>query len=164
MSIRNAVSTGVEMEFRSLLLFAHLTGVVVWVGGMFFAYFFLRPVAASLLQPAQRLPLWRGVFDRFLNWVWVAVGLILASGLSMLLQVGFGAAPPNLHIMFLLGLIMMIVFAHVYFAPYRRLCVAVDAQDWPAGGAALGQIRKLVGFNLALGILTIAVATLGHGL
>ena len=152
------------MELKPLLLLLHISSVVVWVGGMFFAYVCLRPVAASLLQPPQRLPLWRGVFDLFLNWVWVAVALILASGLTMVLQVGFKSAPLNWHIMFLLGLLMMLIFAHVYFAPYRKLCRACDAQDWPAAGAALGQIRKLVGLNLSLGLLTIAVATLGRGM
>jgi uncharacterized membrane protein len=41
---------------------------------------------------------------------------------------------------------------------------AVAAEDWKAGGAALNQIRVLVGINLALGLLNIAVATLGHAL
>lgn len=152
------------MELRPLLLLLHVSSVVVWVGGMFFAYVCLRPVAASLLQPAQRLPLWRGVFDLFLNWVWVALALILASGLAMMLQVGFKSAPLNWHVMFLLGLLMMLIFAYVYFVPYRKLCRACDAQAWPAGGAALGQIRKLVGLNLSLGLLTIAAATLGRGI
>jgi len=150
------------MELKPLLLFVHVLGVVVWVGGMFFAYVCLRPVAAAQLPPPQRLPLWRGVFDLFLNWVWVAVGLILASGLSMMLQTGFRNAPVFWHVMFLLGLVMMLIFAHVYFAPYKRLCRACDAQDWPGGGAALGQIRKLVGLNLFIGLVTIAVATLGR--
>lgn len=152
------------MELRPLLLLLHVSSVVVWVGGMFFAYVCLRPVAATLLQSPQRLPLWRGVFDLFLNWVWVAVALILASGLAMMMQVGFKSAPLNWHIMFVLGLLMMLIFAHVYFVPYCRLCRACDAEDWPAGGAALGQIRKLVGLNLSLGLLTIAAATLGRGM
>ena len=29
----------------------HLLAAVIWVGGMFFAYMALRPVAASLLEP-----------------------------------------------------------------------------------------------------------------
>lgn len=152
------------MDLRPVLLLLHVSSVVVWVGGMFFAYVCLRPVAASQLQPPLRLPLWRGVFDLFLNWVWVAVALILASGLTMMLQVGFKVAPINWHIMFLLGLVMMLIFAHVYFAPYRKLCRACDAQDWPAAAAALGRIRKLVGLNLALGLMTIAAATLGRGM
>ena len=41
---------------RSILLLLHLSGVIVWVGGMFFAHFCLRPVAALQLPPPQRLP------------------------------------------------------------------------------------------------------------
>ena len=101
------------MEMKPVLLFVHVLSVVVWVGGMFFAYVCLRPVAAAQLPPPLRLPLWRGVFDLFLNWVWVAVALILASGLAMMLQVGFKQAPVFWHIMFLFGLMMMLIFAHV---------------------------------------------------
>lgn len=152
------------MELRPWLLYLHVASVVVWVGGMFFAYVCLRPVAAAQLQPPQRLALWRGVFDRFLNWVWVAVALILTSGLAMMLQAGFKSAPLNWHIMFVLGLLMMLIFALVYFVPYRMLGRACDAQNWPAGAAALGRIRKLVGLNLLLGLLNIGVATLGRGM
>jgi uncharacterized membrane protein len=49
----------------------------------------------------------------------------------------------------------------VFFAPYKRLKRAVAAQDWPTGGAALGQIRKLIAINLSLGLVTVTVATLG---
>jgi uncharacterized membrane protein len=44
------------------------------------------------------------------------------------------------------------------------LKASVAAEDWKAGGAALNQIRILVGTNLLLGIANIAVATLGRGL
>jgi uncharacterized membrane protein len=40
---------------------------------------------------------------------------------------------------------------------------AVAAEDWKAGGAALNQIRMLVGTNLVLGLANIAVAMLGRG-
>jgi uncharacterized membrane protein len=55
----------------------------------------------------------------------------------------------------------MMLFAHVFFAPFKRLKRAVAAQDWQAGGAALGQIRMLVGINLSLGLVTIVVGALG---
>jgi uncharacterized membrane protein len=140
--------------------FLHILGFTVWVGGMFFAYMTLRPVAASRLEPQQRLPLWQGVFEKFFSWVWVAVLLILASGLYMMAQMG--RPPMYVSIMFILGIIMMLMFAHVFFAPYKRLTRAVTAQDWQAGGAALGQIRMLVGINLILGLVTVAVGSLGR--
>jgi len=140
----------------------HVLGVVVWVGGMFFAYMALRPVAASVLEPPQRLTLWAGVFGRFFPWVWVSVAMILATGLYLLMLMGGAGAPHYALAMLALGVVMMAIFAHVFFAPYGRLKRAVAAQDWKAGGAALGQIRQLVGLNLSLGLLTIAVVFLGR--
>jgi uncharacterized membrane protein len=143
--------------------FLHLLGVVVWVGGMFFAYVTLRPAAAALLEPPQRLPLWQATLSRFFTWVWVAVGLIILSSVWMLsLLGGLKGVGTYVHIMLGIGLAMMLIFAHVFFAPFKRLTRAVQAKDWPAGGAALAQIRKLVGFNLILGLATVAVAILGR--
>jgi uncharacterized membrane protein len=143
--------------------FLHVLGAVVWVGGMFFAYVALRPAAAALLQPPERLKVWRETFRRFFFWVWISVAAILASGLWMIgLLGGFGTAGLHVHLMFALGLVMMGIFAHVYFAPYRRLVRYVEQDDWKAAGAALGQIRKLVAVNLALGIVTVAVGTAGR--
>lgn len=152
------------MNVTPLLHFLHVAGVVVWVGGMFFAYVCLRPAAVEVLEPPQRLCLWKRVFDYFFPAVWVAIAAILASGFAMLLDLGFAGAPRHLHLMFLTGLIMVAVFVGVFTVPFRALADAVAARNWPAGGAALGTIRKLVGFNLTLGFLTIAVATLGRWL
>lgn len=145
-------------------LFLHVLGVVVWVGGMFFAYMALRPVAASVLEPPLRLTLWAGVFGKFFPWVWASVALILLTGLHMLVKVGGMAAPHYAMIMLVLGVVMMLIFAHVFFAGYKKLKRAVAAQDWKAGGAALGQIRMLIGINLSIGLLTIAVVFLGRAL
>jgi len=143
--------------------FLHIIGVVVWVGGMFFAYMTLRPAAAVLLEPPQRLPLWQATLSRFFTWVWIAVGLIVVSSAWMLVALGgMRSVGVYVHIMLAIGVVMMLIFAHVFFAPYRRLTRAVQAKDWPAGGAALAQIRKLVGLNLILGLLTVAVAILGR--
>ncbi len=147
----------------TLSLFLHVLSVVVWVGGMFFAYMTLRPVAASVLEPPQRLTLWAGVFDRFFPWVWVSVLLILASGLYMLHLMGAGA-PKYAYLMLVLGVAMIVIFGQVFFSPYKKLKRAVAAQDWPAGGAALAQIRRLIGINLIIGLATIAVVFAGRAL
>jgi uncharacterized membrane protein len=143
--------------------FLHLLGVVIWVGGMFFAYVTLRPAAAALLEPPQRLPLWQATLSRFFTWVWVAVGLIVLSSAWMLSVLGgMKGVGVYVHIMLAIGVVMMLIFAHVFFAPFKRLTRAVQTKDWAAGGAALAQIRKLVGFNLILGLVTVAVAILGR--
>lgn len=142
--------------------FLHIAGVVIWVGGMMFAWSFLRPVAAKNLEPPVRLQLWVDVFSRFFPWVWGAVSAILITGLWTIVDAGFKNAPLYWHLMLTLGLVMSAIFVFVYTQPYGQLKAAVAAKDWPAGGAALGRIRQWIGVNLALGALTIATATLGR--
>jgi len=141
----------------------HILAAVIWVGGMFFAWMALRPAAASVLDPPQRLPLWSATFARFFPWVWAAVILLPVSGYWMVFYVfgGFRQLGLHVHLMQACGWLMILIFLHVYFAPYRRLKAAIAVQDWPAGGRALGQIRRMVGINLILGIVVTVVATGG---
>jgi len=147
----------------SIALVFHLLAIVIWVGGMFFAYMALRPVAASVLEAHQRLTLWSGVFAHFFPWVWLSILSILASGYWMLFGPfgGMANAPVFVHIMQGLGLLMVGIFLYVYFIPYRYLRIAVLSMRWPDGGKALAQIRTLIGINLLLGLLTITVASAG---
>lgn len=144
-----------------LALLLHLLGAVTWIGGMFFAYFALRP-AATTLEPAQRLPLWAGTLERFFRWVWAAIALILGSGFYMLTVMGgSGRVPLNIHLMLYVGLLMSLIFVYVFFLPFPALKRALAAQDWKAGAAALNAIRKAVAVNLALGLLNLGIATIG---
>lgn len=144
------------------MLMLHLLGIVIWVGGMFFAHQVLRPVAADQLEPPLRLPLWVGVFRRFFPWVWGCVATILASGLFMIaLLGGMKNLPLHVHVMLGLGLVMMAIFAYVFFVPFARLRRSVGARDWKSGADSLANIRQLVGLNLTLGLLTVAIATAG---
>jgi uncharacterized membrane protein len=155
------------LTFR-LLLLAHLLGVIVWVGGMFFVHFALRPSAAEILQPPDRLRLMAAALGRFFSWVEASIVLILASGIGMMMIVGHQgsmfAVPPYVHLMFALGLVMMAVFGHIRFASFKRLGAAVAASDWPAAAGALGRIRTLVTLNLSLGLVTTLVGAAGPGL
>ncbi|HEX6734046.1 MAG TPA: DUF4149 domain-containing protein [Azonexus sp.] len=146
---------------KAILHLLHLAGVIVWLGGMFFALFCLRPVAATQLPPPQRLPLMAAVLGRFFVAVLVAIVVILASGLGLMLPGGMAAAPVHWHLMLANGLLMALIFAVIYRHHHPRLQAAVTAADWPAAGAALNAIRQLVAVNLALGALTVATAVLG---
>lgn len=146
-----------------VFLCLHLLSVTVWVGGMFFAYVALRPAAAKMLEAPERLNLWNATFARFFLWVWIAIALILVSGFGMIgMSGGFKNSPLYVNLMMLIGFIMMGVFAHVYFAPYKRLARYVAAAEWKAAGEQLAQIRKMIALNLGLGLLTIVAATAGH--
>lgn len=158
------------MLFIALKLI-HLFSIVIWVGGMFFAHFFLRP-AVQQLDPPVRIPLMRDVLGRFFAVVLILVLLVLASGVGLIGAVHGMAAkagaqfsmPLSWIVMSVLGVVMMAVFGHIRFALYKRLDRAVEAKDWAAGGAALASIRKLVALNLALGLVIIAAIRLPLGL
>ena len=140
----------------ALMKFLHLAAAVVWLGGISFMLFALRPAAQALLVPPQRLPLIAAVLGKFFRLVWISIGLLLATGLAMLLAVGMKNAPAGWHLMLGIGLLMFALFGHLYFGPYRRLQLAVAAADWPEGGRRVGQIAMLSGINLALGTVAIA--------
>jgi uncharacterized membrane protein len=61
----------------------HVLAIVVWIGGMVFAHFFLRPAVAQL-EPAVRLRLMHDVLGRFFQAVLAASLLTLVSGVWML--------------------------------------------------------------------------------
>jgi uncharacterized membrane protein len=141
----------------------HILAACIWVGGMFFAYVCLRPVAASTLEPEQRLTLWRGTFQSFFKWVGLSILLLIVSGHFMIgMFGGMKGVGVHVHIMLLLGYIMFAIFGHVFFAPFKRLKAAVDNQDWEAGAAQLNTIRKMVGINLVIGLVTIIVGSAGR--
>ncbi len=137
----------------------HVLAVGLWVGGMAFAHFFLRP-ALGALEPAQRLGLMHAVLRRFFSAVLVAVALILVSGTWMIGQVARAAAgmpggfvmPLDWTLMTAVGLLMMLIFGHIRFVLFRRLNTAVQASKWPVAAAALASIRRWVAVNLALGV------------
>ncbi|NKB77417.1 MAG: hypothetical protein GKR96_10355 [Gammaproteobacteria bacterium] len=143
----------------SLALMLHVLAVVIWVGGMFFAYCLLRPVLGAVDGP-QRLTIWAGTFKKFFPWVWVCIIVLFLTGFYMINQMGgFSAIGNHINLMGGLGMLMALIFKFVYVAPFRHLCRGVDEQKWEVAAYALGTIRKLVLVNLSLGILTIVSAT-----
>lgn len=147
----------------SALLALHLLAAVFWVGGMAFAYFVLRPAAGSL-EPVVRLTLWRQVFGRFLPWVGAAIVVLLGSGYAMLAMYfgGFAHVPAYINAMQGLGLLMMLLYLHLVFAPWRRMRAALDQNALPEAARYLNQIRQIVAINLALGIAVIVVGGTGR--
>lgn len=142
-----------------LLKAVHLLCVVLWVGGMAFAHFCLRP-AVLMLEPPVRLRLLHAVLQRFFSIVLGATALLVLSGLWMVgrtaKQVVQGGGsfswPADWLLMTVVGLFMVALFGHIRFVLFKRLSQAVAAADWPAAGAAMAAIRRWVGVNLALGL------------
>ena len=147
-----------------LAIALHALSSVIWVGGMFFAYLILRPVAAIQLEPPQRLTLWSTLFSKFFPWVWVAVVLLIGTGFWLIFNKfgGMKNVGIHIHIMMSLGIIMALIFMHIFFAPTRKLTKAVAESNWEEAGKKLAQIRTLIGINLFIGLAVVVIATGGR--
>ena len=145
-----------------LALAVHTLLAAIWVGGMFFAYVCLRPTLAGV-DARLRTTLWAQVLHRFFGYVFLSAALLLGTGLHMIRTLGgMKAVGPHVHIMLALGLLMMLLALHVYFAPLKRLKLAVTAGDVAEAGRRVGQIRIFVGANLVIGLIVIAIASGGR--
>ncbi len=150
----------------ALLKAVHVLAVLLWVGGMAFAHFFLRP-SLTVLEPPQRLKLMHAVLGRFFRAVLWATGAILLTGFAMLRGVGRAAVlapaawPWSWWCMTTVGLLMVAIFGHIRFVRWPVMDRAVRAGNLPAAAAALAGIRQWVAVNLGLGIALILVVFVG---
>ena len=146
---------------HAILKTLHVLGVILWIGGMAFSQFSLRPSLVLLDAPA-RVKLMHEVFRRFFAIATVASLVVVISGAWMMGQLAQAniEPPPAWKAMAVLGVVMLVVFGYVRAVLFRRLGDAVERQDWPAGAAVLASIRRCIIANLALG-LSIIVIVLG---
>jgi uncharacterized membrane protein len=147
----------------SVTITLHSLAAIIWVGGMFFVYMVLRPSAAEVLEPPLRLTLWAKVFSKFFPWVWASIVVLFGTGYWMVLNVfgGFSQVGIYVHVMHGLGIVMLLIFFHVYFAPYKRLKQFVAESNFPEAGKKLAQIRILIAINLCIGLIIIVVVKAG---
>ncbi len=151
----------------SLIKLLHLVAAIVWMGGMTFMIFALKSSVASL-EPSVRAPLMAQVWQRFFAVVLGAIVVLFATG-SHLYTAGFRATrlatgtagvPIGWNVMLVLGIAMILIFGHIYFASFKRFKRAVAQAQWPAAGAAAALIQKMVLLNFVLGWLAIAAVRL----
>jgi len=150
MSLQWAIAIGV-----------HQLATLVWIGGMFFAHVILRPVAADILDPPERLTLMLRVFNRFFPWVWLSVISLWASGLWILAALLGGHAGGHVHAMMGVAAVMTALFTYIWFVPYLRMRAAVTVADWSTAGASLAVIRKVILTNLILGLANAVLGAVG---
>lgn len=136
----------------------HLVSAIVWLGGMTLLLFALRPVATHQLAPHERLNLMCGVLSRFFAMVWVAIACLIGSGFWMFGSADLHSVPRGWHAMSVLGSLMCIIFAYLWFSPFQRLKKTVASSDWPAAGKAMGEIHPLVIVNFTLGWVAVTAA------
>ena len=153
----------------------HLVAAIVWMGGMTFMLFALRPAALEVLEPQVRARLMGAVWRRFFNVVLVAIAVLLLTGGHMYASAlkaaqssaaagaaGAAGVPIGWSLMLAIGAVMILLFGHIYFAGFGKFKRAVVAQQWPVAAQAAAQINRLVIVNFVLGWLAIAAVRLVH--
>jgi uncharacterized membrane protein len=148
------------MSIWSWLLALHILCAVIWVGGMFFAYVIVRP-SLSVLEPPQRLLLHTQVFRRFFLVVWHVMPLLLLSGFILVFGLfgGMANVPWNIQAMMGIGILMAVIFVVLVFGPYARFRRTTDRNRMASN---IDSIRKLIGINLVLGLITVVIAALSQ--
>jgi uncharacterized membrane protein len=145
---------------ESLLLAVHVAAAAVWIGGMVFAHFCLRPAAFEVLEPPLRVPMMVSALGRFFRWVALSIVLLWITGLWRFVQVGFANAPPGWHAMMGIAAVMTVIFGVIAHGLFPKVRAAAGSKRLPDAAAGLGRIRTLVAVNLGLGLATIVAATL----
>jgi uncharacterized membrane protein len=146
----------------------HLISAIVWMGGMTFMLFALRPSITALMEPQPRARLMGEVWQRFFAMVAVAVLVLFATGTHLYTSAfkaakaagGAGSVPLGWNLMLVIGMLMFLIFGHIYFAGFRKFKRAVAAAEWPVAAKAAGLIHKLVVVNFVLGWLAIIAVRL----
>lgn len=151
-----------------ILKLIHLAAAIVWMGGMTFMLFALRPAALLTLEAQPRARLMVQVWQRFFRLVLGAIVVLLAtgghlfgSGMKAATSAG-GSVPLGWVVMAGLGVVMVLAFGHINFAGFAKFKRAVAAAEWPLAAKAAGQIHALVVLNFVLGWLAIAAVRLLH--
>jgi len=80
------------VSFRVLILWLHLLGAVVWIGGLLFQVLVLGPTLQRAPITTEHLRFVLSLEVRFRYVLWPAVGLVLLTGLYNVMHVFYTAA------------------------------------------------------------------------
>ena len=146
----------------------HLIAGIVWMGGMTFMLFALRPAALDTLEAQPRAVLMGQVWKRFYAGVLVSVVVLFATGTYLYTQTfraarlatGEGSVPLGWNTMLVLGVTMMLIFGHIYFAGFKKYKRALASGEWPVAAKAAGLIHTMTLINFTLGWLAILAVRL----
>lgn len=146
----------------------HLISGIVWMGGMTFMLFALRPAALATLDAQPRALLMGEVFKRFYILVLLSIVALFFTGMNLYtatfratrLATGDGGVPLGWNIMLVLGLVMMLIFGHIYFAGYKKYKRAVTAKEWPVAAKAASLMHTMTLINFTLGWVAILAVRL----
>lgn len=157
------------MEILSVIAdWLHLLATAVWIGGMAFNIWVLRPSLTSI-DPPQRIKLGSAVLNRFIYIAWACIATLIFTGIFIARPKGgatYGFVLMVKHITVLTMVLIVAVISFVLFPKSRTFVSKINAEPKetpslssikpsPRLRKVLGQMVLLVKLNLTLGILVL---------
>ncbi len=128
-----------------IVLFFHILFAVLWIGGMIYSLFFLKPSLVEVPQE-KRHEFLKAVNGKFLPSAGVSALLLLITGIYLLLNMRPDLLRNGLfHFKLLLYVIMLVNLAYIYFYLYRK--------------GNFSKMMVFVGVNLTIGVLILLIIT-----
>ncbi len=146
------------LSWRMVVLFIHVSAVIVALGASLFSTFALAPILAEELEPSLRLRVGRRVIRRLGAIVLTALGVLVFTGILNVLFIGAFPA--------LLAAKLVVVVAVIALALYQHANLGIRIWHLSAAGpgpaiAALQQRYRRVGLSVGMLVLLIVYLSLG---
>jgi uncharacterized membrane protein len=144
----------------------HILAVTVWVGPQFFLFIAALPAVRTIEDRQARARVMRVIVTRFGWLAWIAMGVIVLSGISNLFQVGgdTGLTWANANDyrygrlfaekMFLVGLTVALTAAHTFVVGPRQLALN---EQMDADPTEVGRLRRI---SIAISVVTLLASVL----
>ncbi|RMA93161.1 hypothetical protein [Hydrogenothermus marinus] len=101
---------------NAILEWLHIIAVLIWIGGMFYTLFILKPTL-SILED-KKAKFMEKIMDKFFPFVWVSIILLFITGG---VKAKYFIHYPLFNLKLFIYFIMIIVFSYIYFGLYKKL-------------------------------------------
>lgn len=147
------------LSMRLLVLFIHVTAVIVALGGSLFSTFALTPILNSELEPVARIKVMRRVVRR-LGWiVLVSLAVLVATGMMNVFYIG------AISRLLMVKLVLVIIAIGLAIYQYANVGARIwqASSDGPSPGLAplVSRFRRV---GLTVGSLVLLIVYLSLGL
>lgn len=147
------------LSLRMLVLFIHVTAVIVALGGSLFSTFALTPILTGELEPAARVKVVRRVVRRLGAIVLSALAILVATGMLNVLYLG------AITILLAIKLVLVLIVIGLAIYQYANLGAKIwrTSENGPAPELSplLARFRRV---GLAQGTLVLVIVYLSLGL
>jgi len=151
----------------NMILFIHVMGAMVWVGGMIAIRFAVHPVLQQIEDSNIRLSKTLNIMKNFFNIVKVFIGLIVLSAVFMAVGLGFKESDPMLyqvvHIKEAIWTIMTILFTIMYLRRNKAEKYFISGDLSGAKEQLMPLSKWMIPLNIALGLFALILGGVLRG-